>query len=129
MKFWNIPDSIEELQFDGDKTDLRLHVEDHFNWGAEEEEDYQKAEERLEEFEIKRNGYTVYMWCDISGYDYWMKAQQETNYIQISVAFDKEDFNEELIEELKDAVQEALAYAESIAIDYSHDPGDRGWDY
>ena len=99
MKIWEIPRYIEQLEFDEDKTDLRLHLDEMYYWSEDSEENYVEMEKKIHDFEIRRNEYTIYTWCDISGWKYWSKNGD--NYIQISVAFTKEDFNEDYLELLR----------------------------
>ena len=44
-------------------------------------------------YQIKGNGYTVYAWNDVSGYDYWKREGEgnSSNYIQITVAIETPD--------------------------------------
>lgn len=126
INFWNIPNYIKELEFDGDKTDLRLHSDNWYNWGADNEEDYEEATELIDSIEEKGNGYTIYCWCDISGYDYWMINMQETNYIQISVMFDSPTIDESELENLKTLLDKVNSKCVSIATRFNYNPEDEG---
>lgn len=63
------------------------------------------TEEEYRDFEdlIHRNfvteKYTIYSWCDISWYDYWVKQENDNNYVTITIDI-KENLTELEIEEL-----------------------------
>lgn len=122
IEFYKIPDKISQLEFDGDKTDYRLHHVDSFAWGCEDEKDYEDTEKKIDSFEILGNGYEVYLWCDISGFDYWIKNMKEQNYIQISVMFDNESINENELDQLKLDLVKALDFCEEISDRNCFDP-------
>lgn len=122
IKFYDIPNHIKHLEFDGDKTDLRLHSQENFNWGADNESEYKKAQKEIDAIEYKGKGWTIYAWYDVSSYNYWMKQVQEKNYIQLTVAFDKDTVDESEIEKIANALDKALADADAIAFKYSYDP-------
>lgn len=73
------------LVFDGDEKDLRLHLEEMHHVFAEimTEEEYDAMEEEMGKAVIKGNGYKVYAWNDVSGYEYW--KENDGNYIQVTV--------------------------------------------
>ncbi len=110
IKFYNIPEKIKCLEYDGDKTDLRLHLDEHISWFEEDEVKYISIEKDIDVKEIKRLHYTVYAWCDASGYDYWMKQQEEHNYIQITVSFDKDYISTNDIKQLGNDLDEMYEY-------------------
>lgn len=122
IKFYDIANKIKELEFDGDKTDLRLHHIDVFSWGGQTEEVYNECEKKIRDFKKKGNGYTVYMWCDISGFEYWMKTQEEQNYIQITVAFDKNEIKECDLSQLEEDLREAYQYSSNLGWEYDFYP-------
>ena len=104
IKFWDVPKFIRFLEFDDDKSDMRLHFDKSIRWTAETEAEYNGIENKICAFSIERKSYTVYAWCDISGYDYWVLGQEEPNYIQISVIFNYEDITEDECVQLEDDV-------------------------
>ena len=103
IKFYDIIHSNEfkDLVFDGDKKDKRLHLAETLTFFISEKEEYENVENELITTEKHGNGYTVYAWCDISGYDYWINQEQECNYIQISVAFNKQSINKSELAQLR----------------------------
>lgn len=122
MKYYDLPNKIETLEFDGDKKELKLHFRDYFSWGAETEEEYQEAEEAIDYYQVIGKGFQIYMYCDISGYIYWMQQQKETNYINITVVFDSEEFDEKYLPTLEQALKGAQRYAEELEDKYSFTP-------
>ena len=122
IKFWDIPSKIKTLDFDGDKTDLRLHNNENFRWGAKGIREYKRAEKQIDKFEIKGNGWLLYAGYDVSGFSYWMKQMEETNYISISVMFDSTEINIDEIEKLENALQSALYWAEQMSETYNFNP-------
>ena len=124
VKFWDIPNTIKNLTFDGDKSDMRLHNDSDFNWGAKTKKDYQKAIKLIDKISYKGNGWQLYAWYDVSSYEYWMKQQQEQNYITISVSFDNEDIQESEIKEIDNAIIAAEIEAGQIADNYNYNPMD-----
>ena len=122
MKFWEIIKEIPSLEFDGDKTNRRLHSVEQYNWGAKEEPKYAKAEEEIDAIFFKGDGWEVYCWYDVSGWDYWMNNQEESNYIMTTIAFENEDVSPQEISKIKSAVDEALYTAENISFQYSYRP-------
>lgn len=107
IKFWEIPKYIKVLTFDGDKKDLRLHLDDIIYWWEDDEEEYNKLEKEIYEFKIVTKEYRIFAWCDISGYDYWIRQQRESNYIQISIEFFHEDFNKDYLGLLEIEIEKA----------------------
>lgn len=111
IPFYKIPNYIEELEFDGDKEDLRLHHQDHINWTEPNEEEYVLTENELDGFEIKRKAYSIYFRYDVSGFEYWVEEQEEENYINIVVAMNTTELTIEEVEQLKVDVEEAYFQA------------------
>jgi len=67
------------LEFDGGDDD-RLRYSAWIYWGAKSEEEYTEIETKIREYEVVKDKWEVVMAYDISGYDYWMNQQHETNY-------------------------------------------------
>lgn len=128
IKFWDLPDHeniIEEgfpLQFDGDKTDLRLFADPYTRWSAKGKREYKKAEKAINNIEYKGNGWLIYAIYDVSGYDYWVKQMEETNYLLLIIRFDSENLLVSEIPALKNALITALSDAEQIGLTYNYDP-------
>lgn len=100
---------VRNLEHDGDDTDLRLHVHSiDSNWFCNDEKHYVEIENEIDAFEIKRKAYTVHMWCDVSGFDYWMKQMDEPNYIQVTVSFNELYTDENDLNELANDVEKAI---------------------
>lgn len=122
INFWDIPNTLKFLTFDGDKTDLRLHSDCNYFWGAEHEKDYKRAAAKIDAIERKGKGWTVYAWYDVSSFEYWMQKQEEQNYIAISISFDTETIEETELTKLKEAVWGAEHEAEQIAHEFNFNP-------
>lgn len=74
-----------DLEFDGDAEDLRLHFDlARTNAKAMGKKEYGQMEKELQDYSIERDGYTIYAWCDVSGFKYWNK-EDEYNYIMITL--------------------------------------------
>lgn len=110
IKIWDIPKHLNELEFDGDKEDLRLHYTDSIWWYEENEKEYEEVENKISDFHIKRKHYEVYVWCDVSGYDYWIKEEEGENYIQITVGFKKDEVPVDILPQLQRDIDEAYNY-------------------
>jgi hypothetical protein len=109
IKFWVITEKIKGLEYDGDTSDLRLHSDERINWGAGTKREYQRIEKKLNKFEIKGEGWVVYVGHDVSGYEYWMKTMEEDNYVMVSVGFDTEDVLVSELDKIENAVYDAIA--------------------
>jgi len=122
VNFYDIVDSIKYLEYDGDPSDLRLFSDERFNWGADNPEDYEKAEKEIDNIKYKGNGWEIYATYDGSSYSYWMENQEEQNYISIVILFQKEKIDKSEIEKIKEALQDAHDDAENIADKYYYNP-------
>jgi len=122
IKFWNIPNKIKELSFDGDKTDLRLHSDANFRWGAKGIRQYNKTEKEIDKFEIQGNGWLLYAGYDTSGFHYWMKNMEETNYIMLAIMFEKVNINVDEIDKIETALYNAIDWAKGMEQKYNYDP-------
>ncbi len=122
IKFYNLPNQIKHLTFDGDKTDLRLHNDEMFSWGAKTKKEYNKAVKEIDSINYEGNGWKIYAWYDISGYDYWMKNMEEPNYIQITISFDKGNVSTDEVIKISNALEDAICEADAIQNRYSYNP-------
>lgn len=126
MKYFNLPELLAKrninITFDGDKTDLRLHIDDNYRWGANVKREYKRASDLIDAIEYKGKGWEIFAWYDVSGFDYWMKQMEETNYIQITIAFDTEDIEDSQLDAIYNALDNATNRAECIAEVYNYDP-------
>ena len=114
MNLQDIANEITELEFDGDNSDFRLHHQDLIHWYSLNEKEYGEIEGKINEFSIKRDNYQVYAWCDVSGFDYWMVNQEEPNYIQITVQFNKYEVDDIDLEKLQEDIDEAYCIFEAF---------------
>ena len=108
IPFYKIPDHIDNLDFDGAESDLKLHVDNHINWYESQEELYNNIEKSINAFNIDRDYYEIYAWCDISGFDYWINTMEEGNYIQITIAFKSANVPFEIIDQLREDINQAI---------------------
>lgn len=124
IKITDLPNliTIGHLQHDGDDKDLRLHSEESFRWGGKTKKEYNAAAKEIDNIKANGKGWNLYAWYDVSSYEYWMKQQQETNYIQISLSFDTNTINEDEIPQIVKALDDALASADTIEYKYNYDP-------
>lgn len=114
IKFYELPEKIKNITFDGDKEDLRLHSNNSFYWGRKTKKAYKEVDKQLDAFKIRGNGWSIYTWCDVSGFEYWMKNQQEYNYVQISIIFDTEDVLLSEVKNIEQGLFEAECFAQEI---------------
>lgn len=105
----------------GDGESLHLDADSMYHWTAESKKEYRAIEKRIDKIGKKYKAFEVYAWCDISGYDYWVKRQEEPNYIQISVKLNKKKLTQIEIERLKQALEDAQCDAENIEYETSHE--------
>jgi len=124
VKFYDIVDELidYDVQYDGDPTDLRLFSELRYSWGADNEKDYEKAQSEIDKIKYEGKGWEVYASYDTSSYNYWMKQQEEQNYINIAILFDEDTIDESEVEKLKEALSKAISKAEDISLKYDYDP-------
>ena len=112
---------------DGEPTDKRLHVEDMVSFAVGEDEDFSegereylqhrdggrlKTEKEYNEFygftdsiAEEREDFTVYLWEDVSGYDYW---KGDYNYLQNTISFDEKYTVEEFFEKFQDEIDNVI---------------------
>jgi hypothetical protein len=126
IKFYDIPDLAYQLNiyltFDGDKTDLRLHSESSFSFGAKTEKRYKKATDYLDSLTINGNGWEIYASYDVSSFDYWMKNMQEQNSIYIVVYADFEDIDRVELLPMFNALTAFTDKMYAFRNKYSYDP-------
>jgi hypothetical protein len=123
IKFYELADILDlDLEYDGDETDLRLHGNEMLNWGAETEAEYKEAADAIDAISFKGNGWEVYAWCDVSGFNYWMVQQEEQNYINVTIMFDVDTVDVSEIPAIKNAIESAYIEAYSISEKYDYVP-------
>lgn len=113
---------ISGLTSDDDGDMERLHFDGSYDniWTANTAKEYAAIEKRINKIGTNTAYFEVYAWYDISGFDYWVKRQQEPNYIQISVLI-KKKLKPKQVHELSVALQDAASDAECIAADCASD--------
>ena len=70
-----------------------LDVEQSDWWTAITEKQYNKITNQLDKVVAKGKGYKIYVWYDVSGFEYWVNNMQEPNYAQITISFDNDVIN------------------------------------
>lgn len=88
-------------------------------WGATNENDYIRQEKIIDNYERAGNGWKLNAWCDISGFNYWMIQQEESNYVSIDVVLTKDNYTDEEINEIRDAIINADVYFVMGLTDYT----------
>lgn len=73
------------------KDDEKIHVYAQIM----NQSDYDQMEKKIKETQIQGDGYSVYAWNDVSGFNYWHN-DNSANYIQITASIkDIEEINPE----------------------------------
>ena len=72
-----------------DAESNKIDVYTSVNWTADNESEYNKKEQIIYDYRIVNDLFELVCWCDISGYDYWVIQQEETNYVSIDVYLKK----------------------------------------
>jgi hypothetical protein len=120
IKFWNLPKEIKLIKFlfDGEKDNKYLDIVESFSWSAKKEKKYYKITNQIDELEVLGNGWRIYCWYDISGYDYWVKQQEEPNYIEVTISFDKKSILKSEIGNIENALNDILNKCREIENKY-----------
>ena len=79
---------------------IDLSFESYF---ATDKEDYEEIEKAIEEATDETDKFSVYVGTDVSGYDYWIKQQEEPNYIHLTLSL-KEDIYESDLDDIERAI-------------------------
>lgn len=110
-------DLADQLDLTYDGNDERLFFnESHAETLKLTKREYEAMEKKIDKFIIKGQGFEVYAWNDISGYNYWTKNEKTDNYIQIT-AYIKNP-NQIDIFELNKALNKANDYFLEYRDDY-----------
>lgn len=74
------------LEFDGFDTRLFYPELIHVAVNIMTKRQYNKMEKELEKFSVAGEGYEIYAWNDVSGYEYWKErgGLKDWNYIQVT---------------------------------------------
>lgn len=115
IKLPEILNHIDGLEMDN-PDELVLYVDERWNWGHHNKEQYEAIEEQLRNFSIKKEGYRIYFGWDVSGWEYWVDQQQETDSFYIIIHFRENIFPLDKIAELKEDIDQAIARAEELEI-------------
>lgn len=78
------------VMYDGDQ---RIDVEQLDYWMRDTEKEYNAVTNKLDKIQAKGKGYQIYVWYDVSGFDYWHNQMNEDNYAQITIQFDSDEIN------------------------------------
>lgn len=70
------------------------------------QKDYEAMEKRIYDYSIEREKYTVYVWNDSSGFNYW-NNDSECNYIQVTAYIKDVNLTEAEISQLDDDLNSA----------------------
>lgn len=89
---------------------------DNVSWGDLNEIKYKKIENKINDFIIETDYFCLYLWCDGSGYEYWMKREEE-NYCQLTLVL-KKRLNKTILNELKFEIIKAVRYMEDNIENY-----------
>lgn len=96
MKNTELRDRLEKEYIHTQQNDKNsFDIDENLYWGADTKKEYNNALEEIEKLKIENNIYKIYAWVDISGFEYWMKKQEEQNYLQISFTIKKSAISEE----------------------------------
>lgn len=100
----NINNTVSFLQsrnneFDISNDNYTIDYNTDIQWGLWlTNEEYQEKEKEINNIKIENELYKIYAWCDVSWYKYWVKQQEENNYIVVSVILKKDLTKKQLIE-------------------------------
>jgi len=84
----------------------KIDVYSDIYWTAKNEKDYKFIENEIFNYKIDNDLFSIVCWCDVSGFDYWVIKQEETNYVSIDVYLKKDAilYSEAELEEIKKAI-------------------------
>lgn len=126
IKIENLEEALKKLVKDLDLTvevdEKLIDIYGSCYWGADNLEDYEKQEALISDYKVQGEFFSVYAWCDISGYNYWMKQQEEANYVSIGINVWKTELTEDEVKQLAEAIETADLYFIYNLEDYRHLP-------
>jgi len=99
------PEFNLDLDYDFEGTTINVYGSAY--WGADNESDYKRQEKLIDDYRKQLSCGDLHVWCDISGYNYWMVQQEEANYISITVNLNVDDLTADQITEIENAIIEA----------------------
>lgn len=97
-----------------DEENNKIDVYCSVSWSGENKEDYERKENIIKEWSYEDSLVKMNSWCDISGYNYWVIQQEETNYVSIDVVLKKLpcEYTQTEIESISNAIFSANLYFE-----------------
>lgn len=98
-------------QYNKDSNQLDLYTS--FDWSAASQEEYDEKAKFLDGISLENELYDIYAWYDISGYDYWVIQQQESNHTMVTVTFKVTELTSEQIEQLRSDCEDVLIQIEN----------------
>ena len=93
-----------------DEENNKIDVYSSRYWGCSTEEQYKKNEELIRDYKVDNDLVSIFSWCDISGFNYWMVQQEEDNYVSIDVVLKKESYTDEEVVKINELIIEADNY-------------------
>jgi hypothetical protein len=80
---------------EGGENFIDFHL---ITWAAPTEETYKAITDGFKALEINKEKYSISVSYDVSGFDYWMKQQEETQYghlvVNLNEGFTMNDYNQ-----------------------------------
>jgi hypothetical protein len=98
-----IEDNIK-LGLDYTFEDNLMQVYGSSNWSAETKEEYERFQSLIEQYKYEDELCIISAWCDISGFNYWVLQQQESNYVSIDVTFKKDSYSLDELSSVADQI-------------------------
>lgn len=97
-----------------DEESNKIDVYCSVNWSGENEEDYERKEDIINTWCYEDDLIIMSAWCDISGYNYWVIQQEESNYVSIDVMLKKlpSEYTQTEIEKISNSIFTANLYFE-----------------
>ena len=96
---YNIVDGTlyTDLDTPYDKSKNKIDVYCSVYWTGETEDEYTIKQKIIFDYTFETDLFKMVSWCDVSGFDYWVKRQEETNYVSIDVYLKKpvEEYTQE----------------------------------
>ena len=96
------------FDIDGNKIDVYGSA----YWTANTKKQYEAKEKIISEYKKETDLFSLYAWCDVSGFNYWVKQQEEDNYVSIDVVLKKlpHEYSQAEIQIIRDVIIEADEY-------------------
>lgn len=115
IKVINLPSAIKSIRLT-EVDELTLDIETSEYWSRDTEKEYNAVTKQLDKITEKGKGYNIYVWYDVSGFDYWVKTMQEDNYAQITISFDNAEINPAQIPAIERKLQRVIDKVENVTI-------------